>query len=112
MFGREPNIDLNIAQAVAAASISAQDTQGLSEYIFSRGRDRDNDRESRNDVQGSVKGGRDSEGNENASAEGTYRRDFGNGWDVEVSGGAGLSKDKDGNTQGEVHGEVRINGKF
>jgi alpha-beta hydrolase superfamily lysophospholipase len=111
LFGGEPISEGIIAQAQAFASTSSQDTQtGLSEYIFSRGRDRDN--ENRNEVHGSVRGDRDSEGNESASADGTYRHDFNNGWDIEVSGGVGGSKDRDGNTQGEVHGEVRVNGRF
>jgi alpha-beta hydrolase superfamily lysophospholipase len=113
LFGGEPISDEIIAQAQTFTSISSQNTQtSLSEYIFSRGRDRDNDSESRNDVSGGVKGGRDSEGNERASAEGTYSHDFGNGWDLEVSGGAGFSRDKDGNTRSDVHGEVRVNGSF
>lgn len=117
VLGRKPRSDVGISRATSSVSTSQNTQTGLSEYIFSRGRDKDNkdkdnNRESSNDVYGSVKGSRDSNGNENASADATYRHDFGNGWDVEVSGGGAYHRGSDGNAQGDVHGEVRVNGTF
>jgi len=112
VLGKKLRNDLSITQAIASAS-TAQNTQtGLSEYIFTRGKDKDNNSEGNNEVSGSAQGNRDSDGNENASVDATYSHDFGNGWEVEVKGGGSCRKDSEGNIKGEVHGEVTFSGKF
>lgn len=114
LFGQELSDGILAAQADLSALASSEDSQAdMSDYVFSRGKHRDNDDGGgRGEVRGGVETNRDSNGNERYSASGTASYDFGNGLSAEVSGGGSISKDKDGNVSAEAHGRAEIRQKF
>ena len=91
-------------------------TDNMSDYIFSRGKDENrdsNDRgEERGEVYGSGRASRDLDGNQSYSFEGGIRYRSENNWEGSVSAGASSRTDRNGNTRGEAHVEARGSKKF
>lgn len=92
---------------VAPLEDAQADTFG---YVFSRGK-KDHG-ESHGDVYGSARFDRDSEGNQRASADVGAKHDFGNGLSLDARVGASESRDKEGNSRGEVHAEGSANFRY
>jgi len=111
--GEFSNDDL-VFQATFSVPTSLDGLQfDLSNYIFNRGRDKDRDNKEKDggkgDMYGSVRGDKDSSGNESVSADGGVRyHSDNNRWSVDISGGGSIGKDSDGkaNAEGHVKAEV------
>jgi esterase/lipase len=110
LFGQEPSDGSLITKAILSApALENSQAADMSDYVYSRGKDKDT---GGGEVRAGVDVSKDSNGNENLSGDvsGSYHSDT--GWDFEVSGGASVGKDQDGNARGEVHGRAEASYKW
>lgn len=108
----QKSTDMSIAQVTRPVSTASH--FDIAHYVFSRGKDKGEEDKGggKGEVYGSVRGERDTEGREKATVDigGSYKSD--SGWRAEGIAGASVSRDKDGNTKGEVHAEAKLGREF
>ena len=111
LFEQKSMHDICTAQITESEPALSQNIQkNLSEYTFNRGRG--NKGENHGDVYGKAKVDKDTDGKTTTSIDVGVKHDFGNGCALSLGGGFTDSKDKSGNSKGELHGEIEINVKY
>jgi hypothetical protein len=113
LFGQKFANENLMIQAVPARLGSLTDVQtSISDYVFSRGKDKREGRSGHGDVYGSAQIDKESDGSKKTSASVGVKHDFGNGWDVSISAGGSRGEDREGNVKGAAHAKVEIHAGY
>lgn len=103
-----------IVQVVNSAPALSGNAVGMSDYVFTRGRDKDNGDRGRGKGEAYVEGGtrRDTNGNRDSWLGGGVNYHSDHGIDYNLKGGGSSRTDRNGNSEGEVHVEGRMSTDF